>query len=92
MLTNLEKEEDVQRLLKSTIEAFGHLDIIVNNGFTTPFYINVDENVFSTGLGHLNSIVQLIKLSIPHLSKSKGTIINISSVTSIKHVLHRLLI
>jgi NAD(P)-dependent dehydrogenase (short-subunit alcohol dehydrogenase family) len=88
VLTNLEKEEDVQRLFISTIEAFGHLDIIVNNGFTTPFYIDVDENVFSTDFGHLNSIVQLIKLSIPYLSKSKETIINVSSITSIKPVLH----
>ncbi len=88
-MADLKKEEDVQRLIDTTIKEFGRLDILVNNAFTTSVHSIRDKNIlehFDNNFGFLRSVIQLVHLSISYLSKSKGTIINISSVSSIKPV------
>ncbi len=89
ILADLKKEEDVQRLIDKTIKEFGRLDILVNNAFTTSVHSIRDKNIlehFDNNFGFLRSVIRLVHLSIPYLEKSKGTIINISSVSSIKPV------
>jgi len=82
-VADLTKEDDVKRLINSTINEYGKIDILVNNAGSGVLSSIKDEkiltefdNVFNIDL---RSVVELIHLSIPHLEKSKGTIINISS-------------
>ena len=84
--TDVTKIEDIKNMIDKTIETFGTLDILVNNA---GYHIskNVEEtseeewefiqntNLRSTFLGS--------KYSIPHLRKTKGTIINISSMVGL---------
>ncbi len=90
VVADLTKSDDVKRLVNSTIQEFGQLDVLVNNAgsITTNFIrdekvLDEFDSVFNIDL---RSIVELIHLSIPYLEKSKGTIINISSIAALHPV------
>jgi len=83
VVADLTKQDDAKRLVDSTIKEYGKLDILVNNaGSSVLSYIKDDkileefDKVFNIDV---RSVVEMIHLSLPHLEKSKGTIINISS-------------
>jgi NAD(P)-dependent dehydrogenase (short-subunit alcohol dehydrogenase family) len=84
------KEEDVERLINDTIKEFGKLDILVNNAGAVAFSSIKDDTVMekfdSVIKLDLRSVVQLTHLSIPYLVKSKGTIINTSSIAGMSPV------
>ncbi len=89
-MADLTKENDLKRIVDTTIKEYGKLDILVNNaGSLAPNTIKDDrildefDKIF---LIDIRSVVELIHLSIPYLEKSKGTIINISSVASLRPV------
>ena len=84
--TDVTKSEDIQALIAKTIEVFGKLDILVNNA---GYHIskNIEETseeewefIQST---NLRSTFLCSKYSIPHLRKTKGNIINISSMVGL---------
>ena len=93
VLADITKREDLRRLVETTIKTFGRLDILVNNaGFgvlasvTDPEYMDKFQNALDI---NLNSVVYLTHLSVEHLEKTKGNIINISSVAAIRPVSDR---
>uniref|UniRef100_A0A914PLY2 Uncharacterized protein n=1 Tax=Panagrolaimus davidi TaxID=227884 RepID=A0A914PLY2_9BILA len=79
----IEKEEIQQKLIDETISKFGRLDVLVNNAGLTvgknmnPLTIENFDFVMSV---NLRAPFRLIELALPHLKKSKGNIINVSSV------------
>jgi len=87
IVADLTKENDLKRLVDTTIKEYGKLDVLVNNaGSALPSLITDDrvldefDKIFNIDI---RSVVELIHLSIPHLEKSKGTIINISSIAAL---------
>ena len=91
VVADLTKEEDIKRLVDTTINTFGKLDILVNNAggaisrtsiLDTDYYTKF-KNVVQT---NLDSVIYLTQLSVKHLEKTKGNIINISSVVSTRPV------
>ncbi|CAG2122019.1 unnamed protein product, partial [Medioppia subpectinata] len=79
---------DCKRLIDSTISAFKRLDILVNNAgkaiftpITDPSVLDKYGEVMDT---NLRSVVYLTHLSVKHLEKTKGNIINISSIMGLK--------
>ncbi|CAG2102670.1 unnamed protein product [Medioppia subpectinata] len=82
------KQEDLRRLVDQTIKHFGKLDILVNNAGATikanvtdsDFYQNY-EKVMAI---NLNSVVYLTHICVEYLEKTKGNIINISSVAGMR--------
>jgi NAD(P)-dependent dehydrogenase (short-subunit alcohol dehydrogenase family) len=89
-VADLTKQEDAKRLVDTTIEEYGKLDVLVNNaGSGVLSYIKDDkileefDKVFNIDV---RAVVEMIHLSIPYLEKSKGTIINISSIEGITPV------
>ncbi|XP_054167761.1 uncharacterized protein LOC128965132 [Oppia nitens] len=83
---DVNKQVDCDRLIDSTVQTFGKLDILVNNvGFAhmadvdTEDYFQIFQNVMQT---NLNSVVYLTHKSVEHLAKTNGNIINISSIAS----------
>jgi 3-oxoacyl-[acyl-carrier protein] reductase len=81
------RSEDVQRMVESTVQAFGRLDILVNNAGTTGPHLNkpivdMPEELWDFMLGnHLKSAFLCIKHAAPHMIKQGwGRIINTSSV------------
>ncbi|CAG2106499.1 unnamed protein product [Medioppia subpectinata] len=88
VVADVTKEADLDRLLDTTIKTFGKLDILVNNAGFGSFsqisdaeYLKTQRSVFET---NLNSVIYLTHKSIQYLKKTKGNIINISSVAGIQ--------
>ncbi|XP_054167732.1 uncharacterized oxidoreductase MexAM1_META1p0182-like [Oppia nitens] len=83
---DLNKQVDCDRLIQTTVQTFGKIDVLVNNvGFgdraevTKEDYYQKFLNVMTT---NLNSVVYLTHKSVEHLAKTNGNIINISSIAS----------
>jgi 3-oxoacyl-[acyl-carrier protein] reductase len=74
---------DLKRLVKRTVDTFGGLDILVNNGGGPPAgtAVGLDDEALSDALELLLfSAVRLSNLCLPHLRKSgRGRIINVAS-------------
>ncbi|XP_038217463.1 uncharacterized oxidoreductase SSP0419-like [Zerene cesonia] len=80
----LGNDENVQRIVNETVKKYGKVDILVNNaGLSVPGSVltgdllNSYEEVMKV---NFRAVVHLTKLTAPHLIKTKGNIINISSV------------
>ncbi|XP_030846135.1 uncharacterized protein LOC586484 [Strongylocentrotus purpuratus] len=84
-------EEDVKRIVESTITYFGRLDVLVNNAGQAKLDLLRSETVMENfdDLLKLNvrSVVQLTNLAVPHLITSKGSVVNVSSLAG-KRVAH----
>jgi NAD(P)-dependent dehydrogenase (short-subunit alcohol dehydrogenase family) len=85
-LADMRKEEDIRRVVENTLQRFGRLDTLVNNAGWHPPSLPIDE--FSVqdflDLLQLNLIAVFVgcKLALPHLRKTRGSIVNISSLVS----------
>ncbi|XP_031638458.1 uncharacterized protein LOC116350698 [Contarinia nasturtii] len=75
--------KDCQRIVDETISHYGKLDVLVNNAG-----INIEipimdattlqyEQIFDT---NVKSVITLTKLCVPHLEKTNGNIVNVSSI------------
>ncbi|CAH2051669.1 unnamed protein product, partial [Iphiclides podalirius] len=81
---DVSKDADGKKIVDETIEKFGGIDVLVNNAGTGGIVDVTNEN-FMEGYDriinvNLRGVVYITHLAIPHLIKSKGNIINISSV------------
>lgn len=79
--------KDAQRIIDETIDHFQKLDVLVNNaGIGSPdsiinFNMSEFERIFDT---NVKGVVLLTHLAVPHLEKTKGNIVNVSSVAGLK--------
>ncbi|XP_063389173.1 3-oxoacyl-[acyl-carrier-protein] reductase FabG-like [Cydia fagiglandana] len=83
-------ENEAGTIIKKTVDHFGKLDVLVNNAgmvrkasVADPNILKVFDEVMNT---NLRSIVQLTSLAAPFLQATKGNIVNVSSVASLKVV------
>jgi NAD(P)-dependent dehydrogenase (short-subunit alcohol dehydrogenase family) len=80
------EEDDVRRLIETTVERFDRLDCLVNNAGWHPPHRPIEG--FSVGefrsLLELNlvSVFTACKLALPHLRRTRGNIINMSSLVA----------
>lgn len=77
---------DSERIISETVAHFGKLDVLVNNAAIgsdkTIMASNMDD--FDTMMNtNLRSVVILTKLAVPYLEKTKGNIVNVSSISGI---------
>lgn len=81
--TDLSKEAEVDNVVATTVQHFGKLDILVNNAgfFTEGSLLNgkVLQAYDQVMQVNVRSVIQLCMLAAPHLAKTKGNIVNISS-------------
>lgn len=84
---DISKEADVATVVSKTLEHFGKIDILVNsagilkNGTTENTPLSVYDEVMNV---NLRSVFHMMQLAIPHIKKTKGTIVNVSSVTGLR--------
>ncbi|KAK3719594.1 hypothetical protein QZH41_015733 [Actinostola sp. cb2023] len=80
------KEDQLKNLVDKTIERFGCLDCLINNAGWHPPEKSIDDTSVEDFKNLLNfNLVNyfiLCKLALPHLRKTKGNIINVSSLVA----------
>lgn len=85
---DIEKEETCHDLIDQTVHKFGKLDILVNNAGGPAEEKDLDTNnlesynyIFDI---NLKSVMRLVNFATPHLEKTKGNIVNVSSVDGVR--------
>ena len=84
---DMANEEDVKRILSETLSIYGKLDVLVNNagvletGTIENTSLEQYDRVMNT---NVRAIYQLTMLAVPELIKTKGCIVNVSSVNGIR--------
>ncbi|MCA9742039.1 MAG: glucose 1-dehydrogenase [Deferribacteres bacterium] len=76
-----------KQTIEQTISAFGQLDMLINAaGIIANGTIETTEPAAWHQMMdiNLNSVFQLTQLAVPHLARTKGTIVNVSSVTGLR--------
>lgn len=83
---DVSKESDVQEFVKQVVKKFGHIDILVNNAgvyFESKvegLSLEIWRDLMSV---NLDGVFLMARESLKHLKKTKGCIINISSVSGL---------
>lgn len=83
----LTDENDVKNIIDSTIKHYGKLDVLINNagilekGSIESTSLEQYDRVFNI---NVRSVYQLTALAVPHLIKTKGNIVNVSSVNGLR--------
>lgn len=90
IIADVSKDSDVKKIIKTTIDKYGKIDILINNAGivdTAAIYeenaIQVYDRIMST---NLRPAVYLTNLAAKYLIETKGNIINISSVAAVDTV------
>lgn len=87
IIGELTNEADTQNVLDSTIKHYGKLDVLVNNagiletGSIESTNLEQYDRIMNT---NVRSIYHLTMLAVPHLLKTKGNVVNVSSVNGIR--------
>jgi NAD(P)-dependent dehydrogenase (short-subunit alcohol dehydrogenase family) len=88
---DVSKDDDAKRIINKTITDFGKLDILINNAGVGSQGSILDGNLMDSydklmGI-NLRAVIHLTELAAPHLIKTKGNIINISSIAGLSAVI-----
>lgn len=87
IVADMNKEDDVENIMSSVIDLFKQLDVLVNNagilesGTIETTSLDQYDRVMNT---NVRGPFHLTMLAAPHLAKTKGNIVNVSSVVGIR--------
>jgi NAD(P)-dependent dehydrogenase (short-subunit alcohol dehydrogenase family) len=82
-LADLKEQSQIERLVSSTIEYYGQIDVLVNsagiiaNGTVTDTSLENWDKMMDI---NLRTVFYLTQLCVPHLEKTGGNVVNVSSV------------
>src|SRR5215213_1601483 len=83
---DVREEEDVRGLVEKTLERFGQIDCLINNAGWHPPHKPIDDFPVEEfrALLELNlvSVFTACKLTLPHLRRTRGNVINMSSLVA----------
>ncbi|KAI5631473.1 enoyl-(Acyl carrier protein) reductase domain-containing protein [Phthorimaea operculella] len=84
---DLKQEEGVRKVIEKTVKMFGRIDVLINNAAISSKQSILQEN-FMEKYGdtfdiNLKAPMMLTNLAVPYLLKTKGNVVNITSVGGI---------
>ncbi|KHJ93776.1 oxidoreductase, short chain dehydrogenase/reductase family protein [Oesophagostomum dentatum] len=93
---DIREEEVMERTIDATIEKFGHLDVLVNNAggvMVLSSTMSIQSNEIDGNMDRFDyawelntkSVLRLCQLAFPHLVKTKGDIVNVSSIAGLNN-------
>lgn len=85
--SDLTKEGEPRAVIQKTVDRFGRLDVLINAAgiIGTGTIGNTSLDSWDTMFDiNLRSVFQLMQLAVPHLEKTRGAIVNVSSVTGLR--------
>ncbi|XP_023941427.1 3-oxoacyl-[acyl-carrier-protein] reductase FabG-like [Bicyclus anynana] len=86
LIADVAKDDDVKKIIEQTIKKFGQIDILVNNAGLARNAPILDDKLmqaYDTIMNvNVRGLVHMTSRAAPHLAKTKGNIVNISSVVS----------
>ncbi|XP_050353025.1 3-oxoacyl-[acyl-carrier-protein] reductase FabG-like [Nymphalis io] len=84
ILADVANDDDVKRIVDETIKKFGQLDVLVNNAGLSVLGSLLEGDMMKSYDAvmsvNVRAIVYLTNLAAPHLVKTKGNVVNISSM------------
>ena len=89
MIGDLTEEAHCQDLINKTIDTFQRLDLLVANAglLSADSLENLEMDDFDRVMNlNCRSVVVINQLAIPHLAKTKGNIVNVSSTAGLRAV------
>lgn len=81
--------KDAERIVSETIKEFGKLDVLINNAGIAIIDTVIEANLSNFDRimdTNVRSVINLTRLCVPHLEKTKGNIINMSSIAGLKGI------
>ncbi|XP_078329404.1 3-oxoacyl-[acyl-carrier-protein] reductase FabG-like isoform X2 [Crassostrea virginica] len=87
LVGDLTNEDFVKQLVEETVTHYGRLDVLVNNagmvkiGSIETTSLEQYDEVMNT---NVRSVYHLTMLAVPHLTKTQGRIVNVSSVNGLR--------
>ena len=91
VVADLEKNEDIKKVIRKIENDYGKLDILINNAGWAPVThiseVTIDKYDKVFGI-NVRALVNLTIQALPLLKQSKGNIINMSSVICKNHLLN----
>ncbi|RUS76541.1 hypothetical protein EGW08_015696 [Elysia chlorotica] len=77
-----------ESIINNTVSQLGGIDVLVNNAgvLTKGDYTTSREEYHRVMSTNFESVFFLTQLAVPHLTKTKGNIVNISSIVSVRPV------
>uniref|UniRef100_A0A7E4VFU3 Short-chain dehydrogenase n=1 Tax=Panagrellus redivivus TaxID=6233 RepID=A0A7E4VFU3_PANRE len=88
----LNEDAAIEKVINETVARFGKIDVLVNNAgvYKKPGgYKTETENYDYVFAVNVRAVFRLVELATPHLEKTKGNIINVSSALSISKPIER---
>lgn len=79
--------KDAERIVNEAIQHFGQLNVLINNAgiysqnSADDIALMEYDRIMNT---NVRSLVELTKLAVPHLEKTKGNILNVSSASGLR--------
>jgi NAD(P)-dependent dehydrogenase (short-subunit alcohol dehydrogenase family) len=86
-LADIQENSQVERMVIETVEAFGGIDVLVNaagiitNGSIETTTLDEWDKMMNI---NLRSVFFMMQKCVPHLEKTRGNIVNVSSVTGVR--------
>lgn len=87
VVADITKENDRENIIKQTLLRFGKIDVLVNNAGLGKFGdVQTMDMIEYDKIMDINvrSVFHLTQLAIPHLVKTQGNIVNVSSLAGIR--------